>query len=264
MRLSLAICFAALLFSCNTSDKEKKEQPASTEQDSSANNSSTEQKQPEAVRIMPVTIAAADLPQNLKFKGKVKQAWQWTDKLGDNILITSVVAPFDVKDEDGNEAQTAEVHAFHYVKKEGDYTLLWQMNDAVKECPLDMFCDFINGSTNVTDLDNNGVAETKVQYATSCHGDVSPSYMKLIMYEGTVKYSLRGNMWIKDSPESKFDVTAENVNLETLPGYNKEKDEWSEKTFGRYETEKEFAGAAQAFLVYARSEWLKFVKEQDN
>jgi hypothetical protein len=263
MRLSLVTCFAVLLFSCNSSDKEKKEQPASTVQDSSANKTTTEQKQSEAIRIMPVTIATADIPPTLKFKGKVKQAWQWTDKLGDNILITSVVAPHDVKDEDGNEAQTAEVYASHYVKKDGDYNLLWQINDAVKECPLDMFCDFINGSDNVTDLDNNGIAETKVQYATSCHGDVSPSYMKLIMHEGTIKYSLRGNRWIKDSDQARFDVTSDNVNLETLPGYNKEKDEWSEKTFGRYETEKEFAGAPAAFLVYARSEWLKFAKEQD-
>lgn len=263
MRLLFVTCLAALLFSCNTSDKEKKEQSASTGQDSSTTNSAAEQNKPEDIRIMPVTIAAADLPQNLKFRGKLKQAWQWKDKSGDNLLITSVVAPFDVKDENGNDVSTAEVHAFHYVKKEGDYTLLWQMSDAVKECGAEIFCGFIDGATNVTDLDNNGVAETKVQYFVSCHGDVSPSYMKLIMHEDTVKYSLRGNRWIGDTPESKFDVTAENVNLETLPGYNKEKDEWSEKTFGRYETEKDFAGAPAAFLVYARSEWLKFAKEQD-
>ena len=215
------------------------------------------------ISIQPVKIAAAGLPKDLKFRGKVQEAWQWKDKLGDNILITCYVAPYDdkQKSEYGEEGQTAELHTFHYLKRDSVYKVLWKMSDAEKACPFDITCEFIEGSTTITDLNNNGIAETKVQYAVVCRSDVSPAYMKLIMHEDTVKCSLRGNRWLKYSPEFKFEITENDVNLEKLP---KRKDETEEmlRSFGRYENEKDFTAAPVEFLIYARKEWLKYAKEK--
>jgi hypothetical protein len=247
---------------CNSSDKEK-EAATGTGNNPDTIQSANDSIEVEFSRIQPVKIAVTDLPNDLKFKGKVQEAWQWKDKLGDNILIASYIAPYDdkQKNEYGEEGQTAELHTFHYLRKDSGYKILWKISDTEKACPFDITCGFIDGSMTVTDLNNNGIAETKVQYAIACRSDVSPAYMKLIMHEDTVKYSLRGNRWLKYSPEFKFEITENDANLEKLP---KPKDETKEmmRSFGRYENEKDFVTAPTEFLTYARKEWLKYAKEK--
>jgi len=135
------------------------------------------------------------------------------------------------------------------------------MNEVVKTCPFDITCNFVPGAITVTDLDKDGIAETKVQYIIACRSDVSPAIMKLALYENGTKYTLTGNTWVPYSPEFKFDVTEANVNMEKQP---KLKDETEEmlRGFGRYESEKDFASAPASFLPYARTEWIKYVKEK--
>lgn len=214
------------------------------------------------VNISTVNMAVGDIPSSIKIKGQVQEALKWNDNLGENIFITSYMAPYDDKDEQyGEDGQTAELHAYHYAKKEGNYREVWTLNEVEKACPFDITCEFIPGSTTVTDMDKDGIAETKVQYAMACRSDVSPAAMKLLMNENGTKYMLKGNRWLAYSPEIKFNVTDSNVNLAILP---KLKDETEEmlRSFGRYENEKDFAGAPSPFLFYARTEWLKHVKEK--
>jgi hypothetical protein len=85
--------------------------------------------------------------------------------------------------------------------------------------------------------------------------------MKLIIRENGMEYSLIGNRWIAYSPELKFNVNENNVNLENTPKLKDESAEL-ERTFGRYESEKQFAKAPPELLTFARSEWLKFAKEK--
>ena len=255
MRIFLIILFAASLLSCNSSAKKDPNQAMyDTARRDNPPNSTT------PVAITPVKITAADIPASIKVKGVIQEVWKWNDNLGENIFITSSVAPHDETSKDGEEGQSAEIHASHYVKKDREYTQVWMMNDAEKLCPVDITCDFIPGSATVTDLDKDGIAEIKVQYSVACRGDVSPATMKLIMYENGVKHALRGSMWIPYSPDLKFTVTENDVNLETAPKIKVE-DELL-RTFGRYENEKEFTSAPPEFLTYARMEWLKYVKEK--
>ena len=252
-----AACMGILFISCNDAGKKAAEQKNDTAVLRGETNTTA------TISIQPVKLTTATLPPGIRFKGKLYEAWQWTDKLGENLLVTSVVEPYNdkEKDEDGESGQSAELHAFHFIKKDTSYKLLWKIIDAVKICPFDITCGFIKDATTVTDLNNNGIAETTVQYSLACRSDVSPAYMKLIMHEDTVKYSLRGAMWLKSSPEDSFTVTESTVNLEKLP---KKKDEYEQAVqgFGRYENEKEFAAAPPAFLTYARSQWMKHVKEK--
>lgn len=206
-------------------------------------------------------ITASQIPKTIKIRGTVKEAWKWNDKLGENILITSLVKPFTV-DQSGKDSgeKTAELYSFHFVKKDAIYKLLWLLSDALKKCPFDITLDFINNAITITDLDKDSIAETKIQYKIVCRSDVSPAAMKLIMHEDTVKYALRGYSWLKQGPDDKFTVTDKDVNLDGLP---KPKEEWDQylQLAGRYETEKDFKKAAPVFLEYARKEWLKYVKE---
>jgi hypothetical protein len=247
MRIIFFICLSAVLFSCKSSSKK---------------NGNEKKADSTSVTISPVALTAEQIPASIKVNGKLQEAWQWTDKSGENILVISYVEPYDDKEknESGEEGQSAELHASQYVKKEGNYELLWKIDDGEKSCPFDITCKFIKDATTVTDLDKDAVAETTIQYRLACRSDVSPSAMKLVMYEGSVKYFLTGLSWIRSSPEDSLTVTEKDANLETLPGYKKTEEEFM-KTFGRYESEKGFAGAPPEFLAYARQQWMKFVKE---
>lgn len=213
--------------------------------------------------IIPVALTAEQMPASIKINGKLQEAWQWTDKSGENILVTSYTQPYDDKgkNEYGEEGQTAELHAAQYVKKGESYELVWKNDDTEKSCPFDITCEFIKGATTVTDLDKDGIAEATIQYRMACRSDVSPAQMKLFLYEGAEKYFLKGLSWLKSSPEDSLTVTEKDANLETLPGYNKTEEEYM-KTFGRYESEKGFVEAPPEFLIYARQQWVKFVKER--
>jgi hypothetical protein len=210
MRVLLLTCFTLVLFSCNSSSKKNDNQ----ETDDTARIDKLPLQLPKAE---PVKATAADIPATIKLKGKVQEVWKWTDNTGENIFITSFVAPYDEKNKNeyGEEGQSAELHAFHYARKDnGDYMQVWMLNDGEKICSFDITCEFIKDATSITDLDQDGVAEITVQYKLACRSDVSPALMKLIMHEGEAKYALRGMMWY-GSPEEKFEVTEKNANLET-------------------------------------------------
>ncbi len=254
MKYLLMVASLAFLAACNSSSKKKSGQ----EMDDTAR---MDQPPVTVAKIEPVKGTAADIPASLNLKGKLEEVWKWSDNLGENLLILTTVAPYDDKQKNqyGEEGQTAELHAFHYAKKEGDYQQVWMINDAEKACPFDITCAFVKDAVTITDLDADGLAETKIQYRIACRSDVSPASLKLIMHEGNQKYALRGLTWY-GMGEGIFDITENNACLETLPGYKGTEDEWV-KTFGRYESEKEFANAPPEFLSHARYHWIRFVKE---
>lgn len=250
------ICFfiAASLAGCTSTGKK--------DTATSAGDTTMKNNPPVSVqKIEPVRGTTADIPSGIKVRGSVYEVWKWNDSLGENLLITTIVAPYNDKEknENGEEGQTAELHAFHYARKNDDYQLVWMMNDKEKACPFDITCEFIKDAISVTDLDANNIAETTILYRITCRSDVSPATMKLIMHQGSGKYALRGLTWY-GMGEIPFEITAANANLEKLSGY-KGTDDDIFKTFGRYESEKEFDGAPPAFISYARNQWVRFVKE---
>lgn len=209
----------------------------------------------------PKKIAPGKLPANLPFNGKMEDAWQWKDKLGDNVLILSNSLSYPDKSNDNDQGlNTVELFVYHYVKKDSSYRRLWQLNDIERKCEMDITGSFIDAATTITDLDKDGIAETTVMYRLACRSDVSPATTKLIMHEDTVKYALRGLSWVKGSEDDKFAVTENDVNLDKLP---KKDDEYDQllQAMGRYQNEKDFIKAPPSLLQFARKQWLKYVKE---
>ena len=207
-------------------------------------------------------VPAAEIPQGITVKGDVEEAWNWKDAQGEHLLILSRVLPYDETggSEEEDAGQTSEIYAAAYLLGNGEPQRLWLVSEKEENCPLDLTCNFLPGSTTITDLDSNGVAEIKVQYEKTCRGDVSPSNMKLIMYEGKSLFVLEGVRWVFTEPGDVFNVTGENVNLEKLPRKKDDIDQMIQ-AFGRYETEKAFTSAPPAFLEFARGEWLRYAKE---
>ena len=50
--------------------------------------------------------------------------------------------------------------------------VVWQINDLVEDCPLDLEIEFLPGALRITDLDGDGLNEIWVVYRLGCRGVV--------------------------------------------------------------------------------------------
>lgn len=137
---------------------------------------------------VPIKLAKLDinkLPLNINVEGKVKTAVRWTDNLEDNIVITSETGIYQSKKvKHPNDGADAELFAFHFIVSKNEAKQTWKVYDFINDCPVDIEATFIKNTFQVTDLNKDGIAEIWLMYKTVCHGDVSPSNMKIIMYQG--------------------------------------------------------------------------------
>lgn len=208
-------------------------------------------------------LKAAQVPASIRFTGKLLQAWQWKDKTGNNLLVLSGRDVFDDKIIEEEQTRAASIHAYQWVKTDTGYQQVWKLMDFIAECPFDVTLRFFLKGTQITDLDKDGVAEVTLVYKMSCRSDVSPDEMKVIMREGAQKYALRGLMCDPaNGPQKKPCVAANSLNLEKLPRPADEYEQYTQ-AIGRYQSEKDFAQAPPAFLIFARQQWLRFVTSFD-
>jgi len=177
-------------------------------------------------------IDPTKLPKGINYEGKIKNAVQWIDSLGENIVIVSETGVHKSKKfKHESDGRDAELFAYHYLIK-GDTALqTWRVYDFISDCPLDIEAQFIKNSLQITDLNKDGVSEVWIMYKTVCHGDVSPFSMKIIMYEGNRKYAIRGHNKVQISDKEFYG--------------------------GDYKFDKEFIDAPQEFLEFAKKLWSK-------
>jgi hypothetical protein len=248
MKSFIIICISAALFlSCGicrkfsseerNSRKEEKKTEKSESVTEESKGGTQEKKTVSYTEVKMLEFSKSDLPSEIKYTGNIITGKRWTDKNGENILILTKtdLKRVKAKQPDFEEyVNEAELFGYHYVSTGGAYTLLWKINDLVKDCPFDLTLDFIPGSLSITDINDNGIAESTFLYKLSCRSDVSPSELKLIMHESDTKYALRGNMFIK------------------IPGFT---------DGGSYKVDKAFDSAPDGFLDFAKSQWKEFRTE---
>jgi hypothetical protein len=141
------------------------------------------------LRVSP--LAPAAVPATLKHAGRVVQAVRYTDRTGTYTVLATQTGPVaDLAAKDTDAAQRADLYAYQYPAT--GLAPTWQVHDFVADCPLDLQARFRPKGVTVTDLNQDGLAEVWLVYRTVCRGDVSPSTQKIIMYEGTRKYAVRG------------------------------------------------------------------------
>lgn len=181
------------------------------------------------------------LPKGIKYEGTVKKAVRWNDKAGDHIVILSETGIYvNNKFKHENEGGDAELFAYHFMVQNDSAVQAWRIYDFIADCPVDIEASFIENSFRVTDLNNDGISEIWVMYKTVCHGDVSPSDMKIIMYQGAQKFAIRGQTKV-------FDGT----------------DEKGKKHYsgGDFTIDKAFTEGPAAFLSFAKAMWKKNIMQ---
>ena len=259
-KIIIPILSLAFLFSCeeNTAKADSK-QAKIEETDSTAEKNESSEKAQYTVDLNLKSLSKDNLKSEMKFENQFLSADMWEDKLGTNTIIRSFLTETLEKqpEQDDSDFNYGKVHAYHYVeKKDGSIELLWDMNDAERQCDFDLSIGFVAKDLIISDVDKNDIAETTIVYAKACRSDVSPANMKVIMHEGEKKFALRGVMVdilpdnntprdIKDLDFSKhnFDVESKDFNYFDY--------------FGRYENAKDFDGAPDSFLQHAEEVWLK-------
>ena len=212
-----------LLLSCN--NQQKKSSESSDQKDSASNNKPADN--------AATTFSLGSFDKNntaLKdsVKGAVADGATWTDAEGTFTILLGQTENMMVH---GQQSQRIYAYCF---KKEGDgWRRQLLVQDGIDDCEEDATCEFFPGSLTVTDNDKNNIGEVSFLYKLSCKGDVSPDEKKLIMYEGTNKYAIRGSTTI------------------TISG---------EKVGGDKKIDAAFNTASKPLLDFANQQWDKFSK----
>lgn len=208
------------------------------------------------------SLKAAQVPDpTLLPPGKLLEAWQWQDRNGENLLLITRRGPFEEKTtEYTDEESGVELFALQYVRPaSGRWQELWHMQDAIRNCPFDMWLGPLPGSTSITDLNADGETETTLVYQLTCRSDVSPDDLKLIMHAGRKKYALRGQTVVQyDSLTVAQRAPANPCCVDTLSDAELDAPEGYKLYAGRYQNEKDFRGAPPELLRYARQQWRKW------
>lgn|GEM_PF-1209716 len=192
-----------LIAACNNSKNNADEPVAKND---SATSGKTEQT---PVNTNPVfSLGAFDknnTPLKDSVKGNIINGAGWTDANG---IYTVLLSQTENKMINGQQNQR--IYASCFKNESGKWTREWLVQDFIENCEVDATCEFFPQSLTVTDNDHNNTGEVTFLYKLSCKGDVSPDQKKLIMYEGTTKYAIRGTTILlfnggKEGGEKKTD-----------------------------------------------------------
>jgi hypothetical protein len=130
------------------------------------------------------------VPKNIRYNGNIVHAVRWTDNTGDNIVILTATDKTPSKGPVGG--RDAALYAYHYLVSGDSIKQTWKVYDYVEDCDVDIDLYFVDKAFGVTDLNKDGKAEVWIMYKNSCHGDVSPVPMKIVMYQDNKKFAVRG------------------------------------------------------------------------
>ncbi|MGI4870368.1 MAG: M949_RS01915 family surface polysaccharide biosynthesis protein [Janthinobacterium lividum] len=144
------------------------------------------------------SLTAVAVPARLPHTGSVVQALRYTDRTGTYTVLATQVAPRIPPGKTADDGPSADLYAYQYPA--ASTAPSWQLHDYVAGCPLDLQARFCAKGLSVTDLNQDGTAEVWLVYRTVCRGDVSPSTQKIIMYEGSRKYAVRGTSRLATGP----------------------------------------------------------------
>lgn len=188
-------------------------------------------------------IDSTQFPASIKYEGFIKNAVRWKDKSGDNIVLTTETGIYfnDKLKHESEDSSDAELYAYHFVISNNNAKQTWRVKDFIADCPVDITASFVKNTFKVTDLNKNGIAEVWLMYKTVCHGDVSPSNMKIIMYEGNNKYAMRG--------ENKVQVGSDVNDKASFIG-------------GEFKLDANFKNGPKVFKEYAQNLWKENIMEK--
>lgn len=241
----ILIISSLLIIGCNKTQKDYKPQ----ESDKKTVNQSDEQKTEDITKpesnmagnttsdfVTEIQFDMKETEKSITYEGNVVASVTWKDKFGVNILlVTESKEKEKGKNPSGERLLGKELYGYQFAKKDGEYELLWKIQDFIRECDFDLTLKYMKNSLTITDINKNGIAESTFLYRMSCKSDVSPDDMKLMMHEGKDKYAIRGSMILKIPGEDSYG--------------------------GDMRIDAAFKNAPEGFLEYAKKQWNKFNTE---
>ncbi len=193
----------------NTKAKNTKDKSAKEKKDKPAKEKNAKKKMPKKPndKFVNLRFDKNAIPKSIKFLGKATGGAHWKDKGGENWVILAEIEAYD----SDTEGKDAEIYAYKFNKAdENDTTfkLQWKEHDFVTRCDFSVVCGFLKG-TNITDLDADGIGEITFLYKTGCRKEKIPMKMRLVMYEGSRKYTMQGKTVLDASEidEEKLEET---------------------------------------------------------
>ncbi|MCU0756043.1 MAG: hypothetical protein MUE46_13105 [Xanthomonadales bacterium] len=122
--------------------------------------------------------------------GVVREAVSFREGSGTLMLVLSETGRYP----EGEDAQSARLYATLFEETpDRELQERWRITDLVEQCPLDLSLRYTQPAFHLRDADRDGVLEVWVSYRLACRGDVSPTALKLIGYEGSRKLAIRGS-----------------------------------------------------------------------
>jgi hypothetical protein len=189
-----------------------------------------------SAQIKSVPITAGEVPKSINFEGKFVKGFQFTDAAGEHLFLAAETGVINSKVEnDEDYFRSAMLYAYQFDLKNEKWEQQWRVIDFEKDCALDVSAAFTRDALLITDLNNNGKAEVWLMYKIACRGDVSPSNLKIIMYEDGKKYAMRGQSFVKLSAAETYG--------------------------GKYALDQAFKTGPKVFVQYAEKLWGKYKLE---
>lgn len=156
------------------------------------------------------TKPSGPLPKGLPIEGAPVAHLRFSDNTGVHLLVVTETEVSSKPTAEGDHVTSKKLFGYHLTQKksalrqgatksgrepakhDGGWQVLWQTKDFVVDCPVDLTLAVEPGSLGVSDVDKDGVMETRFAYRLGCRGDVSPLGLKLLFHEGTQKLAVRG------------------------------------------------------------------------
>ena len=121
------------------------------------------------------------------------EVWGWSDGNGENVFSVTYA---DREDPDGTEGPTKSrsmLITHDVIGPDGTAERKRTVKDFIHDCLFDVHLGLEEGSIQISDLDDDGVAEVTFAYRLGCASDVSPIGRKVVLLEDGTKYILRGH-----------------------------------------------------------------------
>lgn len=159
-------------------------------------------------------VAIEDLPENVKEISDISSALQWTDSLGNNLLIITKrvfrkgdenTAPANRHTRPNYNRYTIPSFAHCFQLIEDSAILRWKVAGISRLCQ-DETINHTQSWHVVTDLNNNGRAEVWIIHKGPCVSEETGGSMKIIMHEGYWEYIMDG--YIIDTVPSEYNLDA--------------------------------------------------------
>ena len=247
-KLILVLLLFGLLSGCSKKEEVKKVD-SNTSKDTAVSKTNAEgsgesSKKEISDKVTDIEIDVKDIPKSVQFNGKIVASAKWKDKNGINLILITETKEKNKKLSEaerdkgmyiGESLASKELYGYQFLINNESSEEVWKIQDFEKNCDADMTLEFIKKSLSITDLNNNGIAESTFLYRQGCMSDVSPLGYKLMMHEGKEKFAILGT---------------QKVVYEGVEPYG-----------GETNIDKSFDNAPEGFLEYAKKEWKKFQKQ---